>query len=282
VKLAIVQTKPRKGDVAANLVEMRAVFAQLAAEPEPYDLAIFPEAALTGYFLEGAVYELAFEANDLAAKLHDAWKASGNAPLDVVIGFFENAGGTYYNAAMYVTLEAAGPRIVHVHRKMFLPTYGVFDEERFLSRGKRLAAFDTAHGRMAILICEDAWHAIVPTLAAIRGAHVLIIPSASPGRGLAAGTGALENVGHWRNVLASYAVEHGVFVLYAGLVGFEGGKGMSGSSMVIDPFGATLATLPALGASILRATIDLTDVEVARASLPLLGDLAAVLPDLLV
>jgi len=281
VKLAIVQTKPRKGDVAGNLAELRAIFAQLAAEVDAYDLVVFPEAALTGYFLEGAVYELAFEANDLAAKIYDAWAAAGGKPLDVVIGFFENAAGTYYNAAMYVALTAAGPQIVHVHRKMFLPTYGVFDEERFLSRGRRLEAFDTRLGRMAILICEDAWHAIVPTLAAIRGAQVLIIPSASPGRGFAAKDGELENVGHWRSLLASYAVEHGVFVLYAGLVGFEGGKGMSGSSMVVDPFGATLATLPALGAHVLRATIDLSDVEVARASLPLLGDLAAVLPDLL-
>ncbi len=281
MKLAIVQTKPRKGDVEANLHELHAVFAQLAAEPEPYDLAIFPEAALTGYFLEGAVYELAFEATALAKKLHEAWAVTGHAPLDVAIGFFENAAGTYYNSAMYVSLSSEGAEIVHVHRKLFLPTYGVFDEERFLSRGKRLAAFDTRLGRMAILICEDAWHAIVPTLAAIRGAQVLIIPSASPGRGLAGTTGELENVGTWRNLLASYAVEHGVFVFYAGLVGFEGGKGMSGSSMVIDPFGTTLATLPALGAQILRATIDLSDVEVARASLPLLGDLAAVLPDLL-
>jgi predicted amidohydrolase len=272
--------KPRKGDVAANLAEMRAIFAQLASEPEPYDLVVFPEAALTGYFLEGAVYELTFEASALAGEVYAAWAASGARPFDVAIGFFENASGTYYNAAMYVSLSPAGPRIVHVHRKMFLPTYGVFDEARFVSRGRRLEAFDTGLGRMAILICEDAWHAIVPTLAAVRGAQILIVPSASPGRGLASG-GELENVGHWRNVLASYAVEHGVFVLYAGLAGFEGGKGMSGSSMVIDPFGATLATLPALGAAVLRATIDISDIEIARANLPLLGDLAPVLPDLL-
>jgi predicted amidohydrolase len=281
VKLAIVQTKPRKGDVAANLADLRAIFTQLAAETDPYDLAIFPEAALTGYFLEGAVYELAFPAQTLAAHLLDAWLAAGCAPLDVVIGFFENDDGTYYNAAIYVALSSQGARIVHKHRKIFLPTYGVFDEERFVARGRSLAAFDTRLGRMAMLICEDAWHAIVPTLAAIRGAQVLIVPSASPGRGLASGTGELENVTHWRNLLASYAVEHGVFVLYAGLVGFEGGKGMSGSSMVIDPFGATLATLPALGASVLRATIDLSDIDVARANMPLLGKLAAVFPDLL-
>ena len=284
MKLAIVQTKPQKGEVEANLAEMGSVFAQLAAEDDPYDLAVFPEAALTGYFLEGAVYELAFDAATLAHKIHAQWAGApgaARAPLDVVLGFYENASGTYYNAAMYLRLEAAGPQIVHVHRKMFLPTYGVFDEERFLSRGRRLDAFDTRFGRAAILICEDAWHAIMPTLAAVKGARFLVIPSASPGRGLAGSDGELESVARWRNLLAGYAMEHGVFVLYAGLAGFEGGKGMSGSSMVIDPFGNVLATLPALDAHILRARIDLGDVDVARASLPLLGDLSAVLPDLI-
>jgi len=283
MKVAIVQNKPRKGDVAANFAELGAIFAQLAAETEPYDLIVFPEAALTGYFLEGAVYELAFESSDLAARIADVWRTApgaGRAPVDIALGFYENAGGTFYNAALYLHVEGAQHRIEHVHRKMFLPTYGVFDEERFLSRGRLLQTFETRFGRMAILICEDAWHAIMPTLAAIKGARTLIVPSASPGRGFA-GDGELESVRHWRNVLASYAVEHGVFVLYAGLAGFEGGKGMTGSSTVIDPFGETLAALPVLGAHVLRAQLDYSDIEVARARLPLLGDLGAVLPDLL-
>jgi predicted amidohydrolase len=283
LKLAIVQTKPRKGDVVANLAELAEVFAQLAAEEAPYDLVVLPEAALTGYFLEGGVYELAFTAEDLAARLAALWRASpgaSRATLDLAIGFFENASGTYYNSALYLEIGPLEHRIVHVHRKMFLPTYGVFDEERFLSRGRRLQAFDTRFGRMAMLICEDAWHAIMPTLAALKGARTLIVPSASPGRGLAAG-GELESVTHWRNVLRSYAVEHGMYVLYAGLAGFEGGKGMTGSSAVIDPFGEMVARLPALGAHILRAEIDFSEIDIARARLPLLGDLGAVLPDLL-
>jgi predicted amidohydrolase len=285
LKLAIVQTKPRKAHVAANLADLAAVFSQLAAEDEPYDLIVFPEAALTGYFLEGGVYELAFVAEDLAAQIARLWRAapgSSRASVDIAIGFFENDGGTYYNSALYLEIDGASgdARIVHVHRKMFLPTYGVFDEERFLSRGRRLQAFDTRFGRMAILICEDAWHAIMPTLAAIKGARALIVPSASPGRGLAGG-GELESVSHWRNVLRSYAVEHGMFVMYAGLAGFEGGKGMTGSSALIDPFGETVVRLPALGAQILRATVDFSEIDVARARLPLLGDLGAVLPDLL-
>jgi predicted amidohydrolase len=283
LKLAIVQTKPRKGDVEGNLAELGAVFAQLASEPAPYDLIVLPEAALTGYFLEGGVYELAFGADELAARVAALWRAatgSERAPVDIALGFFENAGGTFYNASLYAEIGPRDQRVVHVHRKMFLPTYGVFDEERFLSRGRRLQAFDTRFGRMAMLICEDAWHAIMPTIAAVKGARALIVPSASPGRGLG-GVGELESVTHWRNVLRSYAVEHGMFVMYAGLAGFEGGKGMTGSSALLDPFGETVAALPALGAAILRADVDFSEIDIARAQLPLLGDLGAVLPDLL-
>ncbi len=283
MKIGVVQSKPRKGEVEANLAELEAIYAQLAAEEEPYDLIVAPEAALTGYFLEGAVYELAFEAHVLAERLAALWRRASGArvrDVDLVLGFYENAGGTYYNSALYLHVGAREHRVVHVHRKMFLPTYGVFDEERFLSRGRRLQAFDTRLGRMALLICEDAWHALMPTIAAIKGARMLIVPSASPGRGLAAG-GELESVLHWRNVLRSYAVEHGVFVIYAGLAGFEGGKGMTGSSSAIDPFGETLVTAPALGAHVISVVIDPGDIDVARATLPLLGDLNAVLPDLL-
>lgn len=284
MKVAIVQTKPRKSQVEENIAQLGAIFGQLAREEPAYDLVVLPEAALTGYFLEGAVYELAFDSGALAERLGMLWREASSdgpvRPVDVVLGFYENAGGTYYNSALYVEIDAASQRISHVHRKMFLPTYGVFDEERFVSRGRRIEAFESRLGRMALLICEDAWHAIMPTLAAIKGARVLIVPSASPGRGFAK-AGELESVGYWRGVLRSYAAEHGVFVLYAGLAGFEGGKGMAGSSCAIDPFGEVLGMLPALGPQILRVVLDVGDIEIARARLPLLGDLAAVLPDLL-
>jgi predicted amidohydrolase len=162
---------------------------------------------------------------------------------------------------------------------MFLPTYGVFDEERFLSRGRTLGVFATAFGSAAILICEDAWHAIMPTIAALKGARLLIVPSASPGRGIG-GNGMLESVERWRSTLALTASEHGVYVLYAGLTGFEGGKGMSGGSCIVSPRGELLAALDEFSPAILRAALDPAEVDLARATLPLLGDLAAVLPDL--
>jgi predicted amidohydrolase len=280
VKLAVVQTKPRKGDFAANLASLGAVFAQLATDPP--DLIVLPEAALTGYFLEGAVYDAALEGSALAVQLAALWRehGAGAAPVDLVVGFYENAQGTYYNSALYLEIRPDGESIVHVHRKMFLPTYGVFDEERFLSRGRSMQAFDTRFGRAAMLVCEDAWHAIVPTVAVVKGARLLIVPSASPGRGLE-GEHELTSVTRWKEVLRNHAAEHGVYVVYAGLAGFEGGKGMTGASCIIDPHGAIIAEAPVLGAAILRAVIEAREIELARASLPLLGDLQAALPDLL-
>jgi N-carbamoylputrescine amidase len=277
--VAIVQTKPRKGKYRENLHDLREVFAQVGAEP--VDLVVLPEAALTGYFLEGAVYELAMDAQAFADDLAAAW-IEGNAEKDVdlVCGFYENDEGTYYNSAMYLQISGREAHIKHVHRKMFLPTYGVFDEERFLSRGHRLQTFETRFGCMAILICEDSWHSIVPTLAAIKGARMLIVPSAAPGRGIEGGH-ELASIARWRAILESTAAEHGVFLLYAGLAGFEGGKGMTGSSRIVNPRGDTIVEAPALGAQIIRATLDLREIDLARATLPLLGDLNAVLPDLL-
>lgn len=280
MNVALLQIKPRKGDREANFAALREIFAQLQADGTP-DLIVLPEAAMTGYFLEGAVYELAYETHAFVDRLATEWRAAGGkGEVDIVCGFFENDRGTYYNSAIYATVSRNEARVLHVHRKMFLPTYGVFDEERFLSRGRHLSAFETKFGCAAMLICEDAWHAIMPTIAAIKGARLLIIPSASPGRGLA-GDSELESVTYWRELLRAHAMEHGIFVLYAGLTGFEGGKGMTGSTCIVGPMGNVVAQAPALGACIVRATIDLTDIDVARASLPLLGDLAAVLPDLL-
>jgi predicted amidohydrolase len=278
--VAIVQCKPHKGRYDENLRELREIFAQLAKAQTPPDLIVLPEAALTGYFLEGAVYELARPAGEFAADLAGAWHGAGGKRADIVCGFFENAAGTFYNSAIYLECNGGSFDVRHLHRKMFLPTYGVFDEERFLSRGRRMQAFDTRLAKAAMLICEDVWHALMPTIAAIKGAQMLVIPSAAPGRGVEEDD-ELGSIARWREILHATAAEHGVYILYAGLAGFEGGKGMTGSSRVVDPHGRTVVQAPALGAHIIRATVDMREIELARARLPLLGDLSAVLPDLL-
>jgi len=279
VNVAIVQTKPRKGKYRENLRDLRDVFAQAGADP--VDLIVLPEAALTGYFLEGAVYELALDSDAFAGDLTSAWlETNPGRDVDIVCGFYENCEGTYYNSAVYLEISGGRSNVKHVHRKMFLPTYGVFDEERFLSRGRHLQTFETRFGRIAMLICEDCWHSIVPTLAAIKGARILIVPSAAPGRGIEDG-GELTSITRWRGILEAIAAEHGVYLLYAGLAGFEGGKGMTGSSRIVDPHGHTIVDAPPLGAHMISAAIDIREIDVARATLPLPGELHAALPDLL-
>jgi len=280
VRAAIIQCKPRKGQYAENLATLAETFSQLGGAGAA-DLVVLPEAALTGYFLEGAVYELAVDAERFAGDVTNAWRrANGKLPVAIASGFYENFEGTYYNSAIFLEFDGKTSRIVHVHRKMFLPTYGVFDEERFLSRGRRLEVFETRFGSCAMLVCEDLWHAIMPTIAAVKGARIIIVPSAAPGRGIEEHD-ELGSIARWREILHATAAEHGVYVLYAGLAGFEGGKGMTGSSRIVDPRGNTVVAAPALGAHIIRASIDLREIDIARATLPLLGDLQAVLPDLL-
>ena len=277
---AIVQFKPRKGDVEANFATLRGIFAQLIAGPGALPaLVVLPEAAMTGYFLEGGVYELSFSAAAFAARLNTEWiAAGGTSTIDVVCGFYENDNGTYHNSALYVTLGGPKPAIVHVHRKMFLPTYGVFDEERFLSRGRHLRTFPTPFGTAAILICEDAWHSIMPAIAALKGARMIIIPSASPGRGLAGRTGCSRASSAGARPRTLMASEHGVYVLYAGLTGFEGGKGCRAVRASFRPAVRCSKRSMRLSVAILRAPLDAAEVDLARATLPLLGDLTGVLP----
>jgi predicted amidohydrolase len=279
--IALVQFAPRKGDVDANVELVGEALASLAQQREPFpDVVIFPETSLSGYFVEGGAREVAMPAKEALARLNRvAATACGkqHKPFDVVAGFYEESGGKLYNSALYATLGSS-PAVTHVHRKMFLPTYGVFDEERFVSRGRTIETFDSRCGRAAILICEDACHSLSMTVAALRGAEIVFIPSASPGRGLNDAEPA--NVRMWRDISRVAASEFGVFIAYAGLLGFEGGKGFTGSSRLVGPFGDLRAEAPFDTPAIVRAAIGLEDVAAARAALPMLGDLESNLSEL--
>jgi NAD+ synthetase len=276
--------RPRKGAYEENLGRLGDVFRAAAASPEPPELIVAPETALTGYFLEGGVLDLAVTADrlfdDLACQHRDA-KAP---PLDVALGFYEVHQNRLFNSGLYATLGGPDAGIRHVHRKVFLPTYGVFDEERFVEAGRSVQAFDTRWGRAAILICEDAWHSFTPMLAALGGAQLIIIPSASPARGVAStddAPGRPASLVRWNRIAQDMAGEHGVYVALAQLVGFEGGKAFPGGSLVAGPRGEILVEGPVFEEALLQVTLDFEDITRARADLPLLADLEMRLPHLL-
>ena len=280
--IAISQFRPAKGEYAANIARIAGVIAQAAALDGKPDLVVFPETATSGYFVEGGVKELAVTAGTLARDLGAAY--SGPA-IDVAVGFYELFQNHFFNSCLYVTLGSGDPQIRHVHRKVFLPTYGVFDEERFVDRGQDgVRAFDTAWGRVAILICEDAWHSLAATIAALDGAQVILVPSASPARGSDTdeeGAKLPASMVRWERVVQGIAEEHGVFVVLANLVGFEGGKGFPGASAVFDPAGELVVRGPLFEEALVEADLDFDLITHARADSPLLSDLQNAVPILI-
>lgn len=285
VHLALAQLTPRKGDYQGNLHRLRAVFARIdTLEPRPTVLAL-AESALTGYFLEGGVRENAVTAGTLARDLDAVYRdaAPSARPLDVVIGFYEIWNNRLYNSAMYLTLGEGEPRIVHVHRKVFPPTYGLFDEERFVERGREVRAFDTSWGRAAILVCEDAWHSMTATIAALDGAQILFVCAAPPARGPWPGGDGVpgpSSVRRWDRLIRDIADEHGTYVALTSLVGSEGGKVFPGGSLVAGPKGEIRGRAPLWDDAILSVSVDLADVTRARADMPLIADLETMIPHL--
>ncbi len=278
--IAVAQLRPEKSNYTANVARLGAVFGQMNTRAPRPSVVLLPETCLSGYFLEGGVRELARPAGQVYADLQAIYCTTCGEeapPLDVVVGFYECYRDRYYNSALYATLGAGIERpIKHVHRKVFLPTYGVFDDARFVEAGHNIVAFDTTYGRAAMLICEDAWHNISGMIAALDGAQVVFILSASPARG-ATGERPI-NVEHWEDLTRRIADEQGVFVALAQLVGFEGGKGFAGHSLVMDPRGRVMVSAPLWEEAIITASLDMEELPLARADMPLLADLEMMLP----
>src|SRR5947208_1255522 len=293
-RIAIAQLRPTKGDYNANLQKIGGVLAQIAKLAPPVDLVIFPETATSGYFVEGGVRDVAVTAGTLFRDLTVEHEAAGAPPVDVAVGFYEVFQNHFYDSWRYASRGNASPGnassgnaspgVRHVHRKVFLPTYGVFDEERFVDRGREIRAFDTRWGRAAILVCEDAWHSISGSIAALQGAQLVVVPSASPARGAGMdeeGTRLPASVVRWERILKGIADEHGGWVAFASLVGFEGGKGFPGGSVVVSPAGEIVLRGPLFEEAVLTYEVDFEEITRARSEAPLLADLEVNLPHLI-
>jgi NAD+ synthase (glutamine-hydrolysing) len=282
--IAIPQFRPRKGALQANLDRVGELLAESAAlDPRP-QVVVFAETILSGYFVEGGVREMALTVDELAGELEARYRArvTDGAPLDVILGFYESLEGTLHNSAACIALRPDAPaRVLHVHRKNFLPTYALFDEERFVERGYGIRAFDTSWGRAAILVCEDAWHSLSGTIAALDGAQAIFVLAAAPARGPAPredGVPGPGSVARWERLIRDIAEEQGVFCVLANLVGSEGGRMFQGGSVVAGPRGDVRVRAPVFEEAMLTATLDTGDLARVRADLPMLSDLKAALP----
>jgi NAD+ synthase (glutamine-hydrolysing) len=264
LNLALAQSNTALGDVQANLDKHLSLIAE--AKKGDADLIIFPELSLTGYVLQDLVPTVSHRPTKDDPVFKHLLKASHD--LDLVVGFVdEDSRHRFYIASAYLS----GGNVLHVHHKVYLPTYGLFDEGRFFAWGDSVRAFDTRFGRMGILICEDFWHASPPYLLWLDGADVLLFTSASPGRGLN-DSEKLESARWVENVNRSYANLFTSFVAHSNRVGYEDGLNFWGGATVFDPNGERIAQGPYFEEALTIATLDLNQLHRTRARLPLLRD----------
>ncbi len=262
-RVAIVQLAPRLGDVEHNLKLIEQGVQRARAEKA--DLVVFPELALTGYFLKDMVSTVAIR-KDGPEVAHLAALSRG---LELIVGAVEESEDfRFFNSALYFRDGA----LMHIHRKVYLPTYGLFDEARYLARGDRIRGFPSALGRTAILICEDLWHPSTAYIAALDGAVAIVCPSSSPLRGISDGRDHDDNAAYWELLNAVYAQTFGLFVVYANRVGFEDGVGFWGGSEIVSPTGRRLAKAKYYEEDFLVADLSLKEPRRQRVQAPLLRD----------
>ncbi len=264
IKIALAQINTCLGDPVANL-EKHLVYVRQAVQAG-VNLLVFPELSLTGYALQDLVATVAHRPRSDDPIFGPLLQASQE--IDLVVGFVdEDQRHRFYIAAAYLS----GGEVLHIHHKVYLPTYGLFDEGRFFAWGDSVQAFDTRFSRVGIAICEDFWHASPPYILWIDGADILIFTSASPGRGVSLEP-KLESARWVEQINRAYANLFTSFVIHANRVGYEDGLNFWGGSTIFDPNGDLVIQGPYHEEALVSTEIDLNQLHRTRARLPLLRD----------
>jgi predicted amidohydrolase len=263
-RIALAQVAPRLGDVDANVAI--AADAVRRAASEGAALTVLPELALTGYLLQDLVPEVSMRADDPRLLAIGA-----EAPdMLVAIGFVEETDDHRYCNSAALLRDGA---LVGLHRKVYLPTYGLFDEGRFTRPGDRIRTHDVGApvGRIGLSVCEDFWHASLPMLQALDGASLLVNVAAGPSRapGSSAGLAAIEG---WHKMQDTYALLGTVPLAFCNRVGNEEGLTFWGGSRLLAADGSTVVQAPLWDEALVVGTLNSDDLRMQRYGLPLLSD----------
>jgi predicted amidohydrolase len=255
--VALAQVDCVLGDPESNLRTAKALIAQAAEQGA--ELVVFPELALNGYPL-GPYPSDPLRSDD--QRLLDLSAQSGVA---VAVGFREDAGLHSYNTVAY--LQQGKP--LHMHRKLYLPTYDIWEERKHFTPGQSLRAFSTRHGRMGILTCNDAWQPFLPFLLAQDGAEVILVPANSVDT---RAPDVLDTHAYWQELLRSIARMNELWVVFVNRVGAAGHLEFWGGSCVVDPAGTVVAQAPLKQEALLVAELDVGMARRRRRELPLLKE----------
>lgn len=248
------------GDIDANVERAERVITEAVAQGT--DLIVFPELHITGYDIGAVDTDLSISPDD--DRLLRLSKAAGRAA--VLLGFVEAGRGIHtYNSAGYYL----GGELLHLHRKLYLPTYRTYEERKHFTPGPNLRAFETEYGRMATLICNDAWQPPLAFIATQDGARVLLVPTASaqsnfPRR--------YDSAGYWHGITRFYGRMFQLYVVFVNRVGVERELRFWGGSHIIDPWGDVVAEAPLVSEHVSTAVVDLAEVRRRRREIPLVKE----------
>ena len=260
--IALAQIAPKLGDLKSNLEKHLHYIEK--AKKEKAELVVFPELSLTGYSLKDAVYDVAMKNDDNFLK--PIFEASKN--IAVSFGMVEL---TRDLQAKNSQLFLENGKITSKHQKVYLPTYGVFEEKRYFSAGDRFNAFDSNLGRMGMLICEDMWHFSSTMILSQDGASVILCSSAGLLRSIQA-KGKPDNIQVWENLNSSSAHNFTSYFVFCNRVGIEDGLIFWGGSEIIDPSGKIVVKAPYFDESMVIGEINQKSLKHARIHTTLLSD----------
>ncbi|HBC47807.1 MAG TPA: carbon-nitrogen hydrolase [candidate division Zixibacteria bacterium] len=262
MKIAIAQIKSVLGSLEQNLTR-HYEYIDKALEGKA-DLVVFPELSLTGYTLKDLTSEVAVRLDD--TRLSSLIARSRE--IDIVVGLVEESNEfLFFNTALYLS----GGKIVHAHRKVYLPTYGMFEEGRHFATGNSLDTFETKFGRSGMLICEDQWHSVCPLILTLKGALLIIGIANGAARGIQNADG-LASAGTWERMNTFYAINHSLYLAFVNRVGVEDGVVFWGGSEIVDPFGNRVIKGSYNNEELLFGEIDPGSVRRSRVTSPLLRD----------
>ncbi len=259
MKVALAQIRPALGNVRENF--LMHIDTIQRAKKRKVDLLVFPELSLTGYTLMDMVEEVALQPH--TDPMFKKFKALSQ-DLSFIVGFAEEKEkGLFLNSAAFFSKK----KILHIHRKVYLPTYGMFEELKFFGQGRNFNTFLTPFGKTGMMICYDFLHLGSNYLLFVGGAELIIVISAAPGRGLSdQETYASSRM--WELMGESISHFTQTFVIYCNRVGYEDGKSFAGGSFIFNPGGQLIAQAPYVDEDFLVKEIDLKDIRKFRKKRP--------------
>ena len=209
MKVAIYQTNPTLLDLQANLEEIIGKINH--GRENGVNLCVFPELALTGYFVGSRYHEVALRMDSKEIiRLAEATKGTG-----AIVGFIEESPSmNFYNSA----LVAIDGEILFACRKLNLPNYGVFEEQKYFSNGKQVEVFKYQGLNVAVFICNDLWHPSLPYLAICQKADAFVSVINSTESSLST---EFSNIESWEIINKFYTRVFGIYVICANRVGKE-------------------------------------------------------------